>query len=548
MGFEDLLIWSRAQFALTAGYHWLFVPLTLGLGVIMAIAETIYFRTHKPEWKKWAKFWQKLFGINFAIGVATGIILEFEFGTNWSNYSWLVGDIFGAPLAIEGILAFFMEATFIAVMFFGWDRVSRRFHLASTWLTIIGATISAVWILVANAWMQDPVGVTFNPDTVRGEMTDFWAVAFSSTAVNKFWHTVSSAWVLGSIFALFVCAIYSLRKDTKHHNFAYRNARMIAPFGLIAAIITAFTGDTSAYNVAQKQPMKLAAMEALYEAGQSTPDGQVSTNVGQPLSVIGLLDFDKLEPLSEESSDPFVANIEIPYLLSWLGTKTMKGYVPGINNILRGDYYHADGTKALSAEEMMARGKMAVDALKSYHEAKKSEDLPAMESHRQVVMENFQYFGYGHIEDVEDLVPNVPVNYYAFRLMVGCGLLFILLFVLVLVYVRKPEKYHGARWLQVVIIVCLPLVYLASQSGWVVAEMGRQPWTIQNMLPVNAAVSALETHSVLTTFIIFAVLFTIMLVAEISIMVKSIKMGPQVEDADSSPSSKVETSGKEENQ
>ena len=250
MNVDALLLWSRLQFALTACYHWLFVPLTLGLGVIMSIAETKYYRTNRPEWKRWAMFWQKLFGINFAIGVATGLILEFEFGTNWSNYSWLVGDIFGAPLAIEGILAFFMEATFIAVMFFGWNKVSRGFHLASTWLTVIGATISAVWILVANAWMQDPVGMAFNPATVRSEMTDFWAVALSSSAVNKFWHTTISSWTLGSIFALGICAIYILRG--KHKEFALANSRIIAPFGLIAALLTAFTGDTSGYNVAQR--------------------------------------------------------------------------------------------------------------------------------------------------------------------------------------------------------------------------------------------------------------------------------------------------------
>ncbi len=530
MGFEDLLFWSRAQFALTAGYHWLFVPLTLGLGVIMAIAETIYHRTNKPEWKRWAIFWQKLFGINFAIGVATGIILEFEFGTNWSNYSWLVGDIFGAPLAIEGILAFFMEATFIAVMFFGWEKVSRRFHLASTWLTIIGATISAVWILVANAWMQQPVGVTFNPDTVRSEMTDFWAVAFSPTAINKFWHTVTSAWLLGSIFALFICGIYALRKSNKHHEFAYRNARVIAPFGLIAAILTAITGDTSAYNVAQKQPMKLAAMEALYESGQSNKQGKNIDGKGQALSIFGVISSNNLEPLTSESSDPFHFNIKMPILLSWLGTHSTDGYVPGINNILRGDYYHPDGTKALSADEMMARGKQAVDALKNYHEAKKAGDNQAMDTNRQIVMENFPYFGYGHIKDAKDLVPNVPVNYYAFRLMVGCGMLFILVFVLQLIFVRNRERYNKARWLHIVMIFCLPLVYLASQSGWVVAELGRQPWTIQNMLPVNAAVSSLEASSVLTTFVIFALLFTVMLIAEVSIMAKSIKMGPKTHE------------------
>ena len=313
MNVDALLLWSRLQFALTACYHWLFVPLTLGLGVIMSIAETKYYRTNRPEWKKWAMFWQKLFGINFAIGVATGLILEFEFGTNWSNYSWLVGDIFGAPLAIEGILAFFMEATFIAVMFFGWNKVSRGFHLASTWLTVIGATISAVWILVANAWMQDPVGMSFNPATVRSEMADFWAVAFSSSAVNKFWHTTISSWTLGSVFALGVCAIYILRG--KHKEFALANSRIIAPFGLVAALLTAFTGDTSGYNVAQRQPMKLAAMEALYDAGESPPDGKTADGKGLGLSAIGLLDCDKLTPQAEANQDPFVFNIKMPYML-----------------------------------------------------------------------------------------------------------------------------------------------------------------------------------------------------------------------------------------
>lgn len=192
---SSLIDWSRAQFALTAMYHWLFVPLTLGLGVIMAIMETAYVRTGNEQWKKTAKFWMNIFGINFAIGVATGIIMEFQFGTNWSNYSWFVGDIFGAPLAIEAIVAFFMEATFISVMFFGWTRVSKKMHLAATWLTVTGATLSALWILIANAWMQYPIGMEFNPDTVRNEMTDFWAVALSPVAINKFTHKIGRAHV-----------------------------------------------------------------------------------------------------------------------------------------------------------------------------------------------------------------------------------------------------------------------------------------------------------------------------------------------------------------
>lgn len=527
MNIESLLTWSRAQFALTACYHWLFVPLTLGLGVIMALAETRYYRTNDPNWKRWAQFWQKLFGINFAIGVATGIILEFEFGTNWSNYSWLVGDIFGAPLAIEGILAFFMEATFIAVMFFGWDKVSRRFHLASTWLTIIGATISAVWILVANAWMQDPQGITFNPATVRSEMTDFWAVALSSTAINKFWHTISSSWVLGSVFALAVCAIYLIRKDTKHRAFALANARLIAPFGLIAALVTAATGDTSAYNVAQKQPMKLAAMEGLYEGGLSTPDGKRIDGTGASLSLLGVLNPDKMKSGTTASEEPFFFNIKAPGILSYLATRELDGYVPGINNLLDGGYYLPDGTIALSAEEKMARGRIALGALSDYHKAMEENDKEAMEFHNKTIQEHFPYFGYGHIKDRDELVPNVHINYYTFRIMVGSGVLFILLFVLVFIFARKPEKYAKMKWLHILSIFCLPLVYLASQSGWILAEVGRQPWAIQDILPVRAAVSSLEASNVIVTFTLFAVLFTILLIAELNIMVKAIKSGPE---------------------
>jgi len=209
----SLVDWSRAQFALTAAFHWLFVPLTLGLSVIMAIMETIYVRTGNPEWKRITKFWMTLFAVNFAIGVATGLILEFEFGANWSNYSWFVGDIFGAPLAIEGILAFFLETTFIAVMFFGWNKVGKRAHLTATWLVAFGANFSALWILVANAWMQYPAGMRFNPDTARNEMINFWEVLFSPVAINKFFHTVfyrctwSESGIFCDIINIGVCSI-----------------------------------------------------------------------------------------------------------------------------------------------------------------------------------------------------------------------------------------------------------------------------------------------------------------------------------------------------
>ena len=262
---EDLIQvvdWSRLQFALTAIVHWLFVPLTIGISLIVAVMETIYHRTKSEKWLKTTKFWMTLFAINFAIGVATGIILEFEFGTNWSNYSWFVGDIFGAPLAIEGLLAFFMEATFFAVMFFGWKKVSPGFHLASTWLVAIGVSLSALWILIANAWMQYPVGMEFDPDQMRNVMSDFIAVATSPVAINKFFHAVTSGWVLAAVFVIGVSCIIAAKG--KNMQMAKDSVKVAGWIGLVGMIFTMWTGDGSAVEVARVQPMKLAAMEGLY--------------------------------------------------------------------------------------------------------------------------------------------------------------------------------------------------------------------------------------------------------------------------------------------
>ena len=507
----SLIDWSRAQFALTAIYHWLFVPLTLGLAVIMGLMETFYYRTGDEKWKRSAQYWMKLFGINFAIGVATGLILEFEFGTNWSNYSWFVGDIFGAPLAIEGILAFFMEATFIAVMFFGWQKVSRGFHLASTWLTGLGATISAWWILVANAWMQNPVGMAFNPDTARNEMIDFWAVATSSMAVNKFFHTVLSAWVVGALFVVGVSCWYLIKK--RHQAFALRSIKVGASVGLLAALLTAMTGDNSGYQVAQKQPMKLAAMEALY-------DGESSAG----LVAMGLLNPAKQK--ADDGVDPFIFRIEIPYMLSMLAERNLDGFVPGINDLLKGGYTLKDGSTALSAEEKMARGRQAIAAFATYRKAKVEGNEEVAATAKATLQENMPYFGYGYIKQVDDLVPNVPLTFYMFRVMVMLGGYFIFFFAFVLFLVYRKDL-TALPWMQWIGLLSLPLGYIAGQSGWVVAECGRQPWAIQDMLPVGTAVSKLEVGSVQTTFFLFLLLFTILLIAEIGILVKAIKKGPE---------------------
>ena len=516
--------WSRAQFALTAIYHWLFVPLTLGLAVIMGIMETCYYRTRDDFWKETAQFWQKLFGINFAMGVATGIILEFEFGTNWSNYSWFVGDIFGAPLAIEGIVAFFMESTFVAVMYFGWNKVSRGFHLASTWLTGLGATISAWWILVANAWMQYPVGCEFNPDTMRHEMTDFLAVAFSPFAVGKFCHTVTSAWIIGAVFCVGVSCWYLMKR--REAKMAVESIKIGAAVGLAASLLAAFTGHISGQQVAQVQPMKLAAMEALYNGG--TEQGLTAVAWVSPFS----------QPDYEHEQAPAL-KIDMPYALSVMATDDPHGYVPGINDLLNG-YTRPDGTREPSVDEKIAMGKKAIVALADYRKAKADgADATTLGGYLATLRENMKYFGYGYIKDKHEVVPFVPVNFWAFRIMVGLGCLFIVFFAAVLAAACKwPPRLFTNRditqlpkWHYWMAIALIPLAYIASESGWLVAEFGRQPWTIQDMLPTWVAVSDLQFvkrhHHVFT----LPVLFTTMLAVEISILFKQIKKGPEFVEA-----------------
>ena len=486
--------WSRLQFALTACYHWIFVPLTLGLSVIMAIMESIYVKKGDPFWRQTAKFWMKLFAINFAVGIATGIILEFEFGTNWSNYSWFVGDIFGAPLAIEGILAFFMEATFFAVMFFGWNKVSKRTHLAATWLTGIGASVSALWILVANAWMQHPVGMTFNPDTVRHEMTDFCALVLNPVATSKFFHSVFSGWMTGAIFVIGVSSWYLLRK--RHTRFALASIRIAALTGIAGTLAVMLSGDSSGVHAAKYQPMKLAAIEGLTDGGTRAP-----------FSV--------------------VPGVEIPGMLSILATHNIDGYVPGINNMLDG-YTTPEGETFPSAEKKMESGKKAIEAFRTYRANKDKDPHTAMQA-RKVLEENIAHFGYGYIQSRNELVPPVQLLYWAFRVMVGLGGYLFLLMAAVL-WAERKKRLAEMKWLLRIALLSTPLVYLAGQAGWVVAEVGRQPWTIEGLLPVKAAVSSVSVAAVQTTFFIFVAIFTLFLLIEIRILLKAIQKGPETDN------------------
>lgn len=517
--------WSRAQFALTAIYHWLFVPLTLGLALIMGVMETCYYRTKSDFWKDTVRFWQKLFGINFAMGVATGLILEFEFGTNWSNYSWLVGDVFGAPLAIEGIVAFFMEATFVGVMFFGWGKVSDGFHLASTWLTGLGATISAWWILVANAWMQYPVGQVFNPDTMRNEMVSFADVALSPFAIDKFFHTVLSAWIVGAVFAVAVSCYYLIKANNnripaavadKTRKFAVSSIKISSIVGLVATLLTAYTGDNSAYMVAKTQPMKLAAMEALYDGEE-----------GAALTAVALINPFKQPDYA--ASEELPMQVAIPNMLSVLATRDLNGFVPGVNDIIKGGYMQADGTTALSFDEKSERGRIAIDAIGKYREAKKNGNAADSGKYRALIADNVKYIGYGYMDDPDQIVPYIPVCFWSFRVMVGLGMLLILAFA-VTIFIVYRKDIQRFKWLHIAWLVLLPLAYVASESGWVLAEMGRQPWAIQDMLPTWIGVSDISSSSVIFTFFMFLVLFTLLLVVEINIMCKAIKKGPEFSD------------------
>lgn len=456
----------------------------------MAVMETIYVIRKVDFWKHAARFWMKIFGINFALGVATGIILEFEFGTNFSNYSWFVGDIFGAPLAIEGIFAFFIEATFIAVMLFGWGRVSKGFHLASTWLTAFGASLSALWILIANGWMQHPVGMVFNPDTVRNEMVDFWAVVSNPVAVSKFFHSVLCGWMTGAVVVIGISSWYLLRR--REQRFALGSIRVAAVVGIVGTVALMFSGDRSAVHVAEYQPMKLAAAEGLQRGGA-------------------------------RASFSIVPGIEIPGMLSFLATGDFDGHVPGIQDILDG-YVDGNGTRHPSATEMMTRGDTALSAFRTYREAKGSDPELAAAA-RATLMENAGYFGYGYISSEEELVPPVGLVYWAFRVMVGLGCFLLLVMILAFYYVRR-ETLEKNRWFLWICVLSIPLVYLSGQAGWIVAEVGRQPWAIQGLLPVKAGVSSVSVGAVQTTFFLFLGIFTLFLAIEIRILIRTIRKGP----------------------
>lgn len=500
---ETLVDLSRLQFAATALYHFLFVPLTLGLSLLLAIMETVYVMTGKTIYRDMTKFWGKLFGINFALGVTTGLTMEFQFGTNWAYYSHYVGDIFGAPLAIEGLLAFFLESTFVGLFFFGWDRLSKVGHLSVTYLVAIGSNLSALLILIANGWMQNPVGAEFNPVTLRMELSSFTDVILNPVAQAKFVHTISAGYVTGSIFVLSVSSWYLLKKrDTA---FALRSFRIAAAFGLASVLSVIVLGDESGYTAAETQETKMAAMEGMWKT-EEAPAG---------LTLFGIPD---------EVNKTNHAEIRIPYVLGLIGTRSADKVIPGIDAL------------EVKIASRIERGIVAVVALEALRKDPKNTEKLAFFKAVQADL------GYGlllkkYISDVRlatpemkakalrDAFPRVTPMFWTFRIMVAIAFAMLAL-IAVAFWSAARNRIESRPWLLKWAVWSVPLPWIACEMGWFVAEYGRQPWTVQGMLPTHLSTSALSGNDVLFSLGGFLLFYTLLLIAEVYLMLKYVRLGP----------------------
>lgn len=499
----DIVELSRLQFALTAMYHFLFVPLTLGMAFLLAIMETVYVLSGKQIYKDMTKFWGKLFGINFALGVATGLTMEFQFGTNWSYYSHYVGDIFGAPLAIEGLMAFFLESTFVGLFFFGWDRLSKKQHLAVTWLVALGSNLSALWILVANGWMQNPIASEFNYETMRMEMLSFSELVLNPVAQVKFVHTVAAGYTTGAMFILGISAWYLLKgRDIA---FAKRSFAIAASFGMAAVLSVIVLGDESGYEMGDVQKTKLAAIEAEWDT-QPAPAA---------FTLFGLPDQDSRDNHYQ---------VQIPYLLGLIATRSTDTPVTGLKDLM-------------AQHEVRIRNGMKAYSL--LNELRSGSNDPAV---REAFNQHKQDLGYGLLlkrytpnvaeatdaqiqQAVKDSIPRVAPLYFAFRIMVLAGVL--LLGIITFSFwsvIRNRIGKH--RWLLKAALYGIPLPWIAVEAGWFVAEYGRQPWAIGEVLPTSVANSSLTVGDLLFSMLLICGLYTLFLVAEMYLMFKFARLGP----------------------
>ncbi len=494
---------SRLQFALTALYHFLFVPLTLGLSVLLGIMETIYVMTGKPIWRQMVKYWGVLFGINFVLGVATGLTMEFQFGTNWAYYSHYVGDVFGAPLAIEGLMAFFLEATFVGLFYFGWDRLSRGQHLVCTWLLALATNLSALWILIANGWMQNPVGAHFDFETMRMEVSNFADIMFNPVAQAKFVHTISAGYVTGAVFVLAISAYFLLRG--RNQDFAKRSMTVAVAFGLAASLSVVVLGDESGYVANSNQKMKIAAMEAMWHTEKAPAS----------LTLIGL-------PNEETKQTDY--EIKVPYLLGLIATRSTNESLMGITELIE------------EGKGRIKNGLIAYDALTRLQDNPKDAKAKAVfEAHESdlgyaLLLKKYSKNILNATDDqiqqaANDLKPHVAPLFFSFRIMVACGLFFIVLFALGF-YFSVKHTLHTKRWYLRLAFLSLPLPWVAAELGWIVAEYGRQPWVVQGVLPTAMATSSVTAGQVMTSLVSFIVFYSVLAIVEVFLMVKYIRLGP----------------------
>ncbi len=513
----DIVGISRLQFSTTALYHFLFVPLTLGLSILLAVMETIYVATRRPVWRQIVKFFGVLFGINFAVGVGTGLVMEFQFGMNWSYYSHYVGDIFGAPLAFEALMAFFLEATLVGMFFFGWDRITPKQHLIVTWAMAVGTNLSAMWILIANGWMQYPTGSQLNPHTLRMEMDSIWGVITSPVAQAKFLHTVTAGYTYGAIFVIGISAWFLLKKH--HQEMARRAIIAASAFGLCASLLLVFMGDESGYLVGKHQPGKMAAIEAIWE----TEPAPAAFNV---------IAF----PDQEARKNHYT--IHIPWIMGLMGTRSTSKQIPGFNDIVKDAANHVrTGIAAYDALQQIRalKGKpVSAELQKRWDETSSKLGYALLlkryvDDPRQATDAQIQ-------QAADDTIPQVAPLFWSFRLMVALGALFVALtggfFYLAAVRGKQLENYKWLLWLAV---FSIPLPLVAIEMGWFVAEYGRQPWAIEGVLPVAVAVSNLGAGTVLFTLLGFIALYTVLLVVMLRLLLAAIRKGPDPRDLEALP-------------
>ncbi len=494
---------SRLQFGATALYHFLFVPLTLGMTWILVIMESVYVMTGKQVYKDMTKFWGKLFGINFAMGVTTGITMEFQFGTNWAYYSHYVGDIFGAPLAIEGLMAFFLESTFVGLFFFGWDKLSKEKHLMVTFLVALGSNLSALWILIANGWMQNPVGAEFNFETMRMEMTSFAALIFNPVAQVKFVHTVAAGYTTASMFVLGISSWYLLKK--RDIGFALRSIAVASGFGLASILSVIILGDESGYTTGEVQKVKLAAIESEWH---TEPAPAAFTAIGLPNQ-------------AEERTD---YAIKIPFLLGLIATRSLDEEVTGLIDIK-------------NQNEIRIR-----NGMQSYADLQRLKDGDKSEASMAAFDKTKRDLGFGLLlkkytpnvtdateaqikQAASDTIPNVFALFWSFRVMVAMAFLMFFIFAASFYFTIKRSM-EKQTWLLRLALYAIPAPWIAAEMGWIVAEMGRQPWTISGILPTHLSTSSLSTGNLYFSLAGFIGFYTLLLVIEMYLMFKYARLGP----------------------